>query len=106
MGTGESWSALSFTNKLFYATLLRNSRQDHEAQEAVVKKSNLNWTIMRPSGLTDGPSTGKYAIGESVRGESSQIACADVTHAIIKELAVWLIWLIPYFSPIFFNMAS
>jgi kynurenine 3-monooxygenase len=86
MGTGESWSTLSLINKLFYATLLRSSRLDHEAQEAVVKKSSLNWTIVRPSGLTDGPSTGNYAIGESVQGESSQIACADVGHAIINEL--------------------
>jgi len=86
MGTGESWSALSFTNKLFYATLLRSSRQDHEAQEAVVKKSDLNWTIIRPSGLTDGELTGSYALGENIKGESSRIAAADVAHAIVKEL--------------------
>ena len=86
MGTGESWSTLSFINKLFYATLLRSSRRDHETQEAVVKKSNLNWTIVRPSGLTDGALTGNYAIGESVQGESSRIARADVAHAIVKEL--------------------
>jgi putative NADH-flavin reductase len=55
MGTGESWPTLSFMNRLFYATLLRSSRQDHEAQEAVVKESSLNWTIVRPSGLTDDP---------------------------------------------------
>jgi putative NADH-flavin reductase len=86
MGTGESWSSLSFINKLFYATLLYSSRQDHEAQEAVVKKSNLSWTIVRPSGLTDGVLTGTYAIGENIKGESSRIARADVAHAIVKEL--------------------
>jgi putative NADH-flavin reductase len=86
MGTGESWSMLSFTNKLFYATLLRSSRRDHEAQETAVKESNLNWTIVRPSGLTDGALTGNYAIGETIQGESSQIARADVAHAILKEL--------------------
>ncbi len=86
MGTGESWSSLSLTNKLFYATLLRSSRQDHEAQEAVVKKSSLNWTILRPSGLTDEALTETYTIGENIVGESSQIARADVAHAVIKEL--------------------
>ena len=86
MGTGDSWSALSFTNKLIYATLLRSSRRDHEAQEAVVKRSSLNWTILQPSGLIDGPMTGNYAIGESIQGESSKIARADVAHAILKEL--------------------
>ncbi len=86
MGTGESWSSLSFTNKLFYATLLRSSRQDHEAQEMVVKKSNLAWTILRPSGLTNGALTGNYAIGENIKGESSRIARADVAQAIMKAL--------------------
>ena len=86
MGTGESWSSLSFTNKLIYATILRSSRRDHEAQEAVVKKSNLNWTIVRPSGLTEGEPSGNYVIGENIQSESSQIACADVAHALVKEL--------------------
>lgn len=86
MGTGESWSTLSFVNKLFYATLLRSSRRDHEAQEAVVKKSNLSWTIVRPSGLTDGELTRNYATGASIQADSSQIARADVAHALVKEL--------------------
>ena len=51
-----------------------------------MKQSSLNWTIVRPSGLTDGPLTESYAIGESIQAESSQIARADVAHAIIKEL--------------------
>ena len=86
MGVGESWSTLSFTNKLFFATVLRSSRGDHEAQEAAVKKSNLNWTILRPSGLTDGALTGSYNIGEGIQAESSRISSADVAHAIVKEL--------------------
>lgn len=86
MGIGESWSDLSFINKLFFATLLWSSRQDHEAQEAVVKGSGLDWTILRPSGLIDGQCTGDYALGENIEAESSRIARADVAHAIIKEL--------------------
>lgn len=86
MGTGESWSSLSLTNKFFYATLLRSSRQDHEEQETMVKRSNLDWTILRPSGLTDGAMTGTYTIGKNIKGESSRIARADVAQAIIKEL--------------------
>ena len=86
MGTGESWSSLSLINRLVYATLLRSSRQDHEAQEARVKASALSWTIMRPSGLTDDPATGTYAIGPNVQAVRSQIARADVAHALIKAL--------------------
>ena len=86
MGVGESWSTLSFVNKLFFATLLSSARQDHEKQEVVVKESDLDWTIIRPSGLTDTPLTESYAIGENIRATTSKIARADVAHAIIEEL--------------------
>jgi len=42
MRIAESWSTLSFTNKLFFAALLRDTRQDHEKQEALAKKSSLD----------------------------------------------------------------
>jgi putative NADH-flavin reductase len=86
MGVAESWSTLSFVNKLFFATLLRNARQDHERQEVVVKESDLDWTIIRPSGLTDTPLTERYDIGENILAKTSQIARADVAHAILKEI--------------------
>jgi putative NADH-flavin reductase len=86
MGVAESWSTLSFVNKLFFATLLHSARKDHEKQEVVVKESDLEWTIIRPSGLTDTPLTESYAIGENILAKTSQIAGADVAHAIIKEV--------------------
>ncbi len=86
MGVAESWSTLSFINKLFFATLLHSSRRDHEAQEAVVKKSGLAWTIIRPSGLTDAESSGTYELGERVRGKTSRISRADVAKALVDEL--------------------
>ena len=39
MGVGESWDTLSMFNKFFFATLLKSSRVDPEAQEAAVKES-------------------------------------------------------------------
>ena len=85
-GVAESWSSLSFINKLFFATLLHGARQDHEKQEVVVKESDLDWTILRPSGLTDTPKTGNYAIGEDIKPITSRISRADVAHAIVKEV--------------------
>jgi len=86
MGTGESWNTLSMVNKFFYATLLKSSREDHEAQEAIVKESGLDWTIIRPSGLTDEPRTGVYDVGENILSKTSKIARADVADLILKEL--------------------
>ena len=86
MGTGESWDTLSLISKFFYAVLLKSAREDHESQEAIVKKSGLDWTIIRPSGLTDGPRTGNYQVGEKIYTKTSNISSADVADLILKEL--------------------
>ena len=86
MGVGESWDNMSLFNKFFFATLLKSSRDDHEKQEAAVKESELDWTIVRPSGLTDTPRTGVYEVGENIPANTSKIARADVADLILKEL--------------------
>jgi len=86
MGVGESWNSLSPFNKFFFATLLKSSRDDHEAQEAAVKESGLDWTIVRPSGLTDDPRSGVYEVGENILAKTSKIARADVADLIVKGL--------------------
>ena len=86
MGVGESWSMLSAGNKIFFNTVLCNTRKDHEKQEALVKGSDLDWTIVRPSGLTETDLTESYDVGENIRAETSRIARADVAHCIVKEI--------------------
>ncbi len=87
MGIGASWNDLSLVNRLFFATLLRGARADHETQEAAVMASGLDWTIVRPSALVDTPGTGGYGVGERVRATTSKIPRADVANAILNELA-------------------
>ncbi len=86
MGVGESWNTLSLFNKFFFATLLKSSRDDHETQEAAVKESGLDWTIVRPSGLTETPRTGIYDVGENILATTSKIARADIADLILKEV--------------------
>ncbi len=86
MGVGESWKTLSLVNKALFAILLKSARADHEAQEAAVKASGLDWTIIRPSGLVNTPRTGVYRVGENILAKTSQISRADVADLILKEL--------------------
>lgn len=86
MGTGESWKYLSLINKLFYMTLLKNSRIDHEGQESIIKKSGLDWTIIRPSGLTDGKTTYNYKVGEEIKSNKNTISREDVANEVIISL--------------------
>jgi putative NADH-flavin reductase len=41
-------------------TFLRNVCADMRQAEAEISATDLDWTIMRPPALTDGPATGKY----------------------------------------------
>ena len=86
MGIGDSWNTLSIVNKVFFATVLKSARDDHETQETAVKQSGLDWTIIRPSGLTDEPRTGVYKVGEIIQADTSRISRADVADLILKEL--------------------
>ncbi len=56
LGTGETWKYLNFVWKyLMFGLLLRQAFLDHEAQEAIIRDSGLEWTIIRPSSFTDTP---------------------------------------------------
>jgi len=86
LGVGESWNTISLINKVFLSTLLKSTRKDHEAQEAAVKTSGLDWTIIRPSGLTNEPRTGNYSVGENIRAKTYQISRGDVADLILNDL--------------------
>jgi uncharacterized protein YbjT (DUF2867 family) len=55
----------------------------HDADVALTE-SSLDWTIVRPGGLTDDPATGRVTIGEKV--EPGSIPRADVAATILAAL--------------------
>ena len=60
---------------------------DHVRQEEFVRRSNLDWIIVRPSRLTDTPGTGAYKVGESLFiGPNAHIARADVADFLLKQV--------------------
>ena len=90
LGAGESWSNLDFYWKyVMFGFILRQVFADHERQEALVRNSNLDWTLVRPGALTDGPLTGEYrhSFPSRDRSISLQISRADVADFILKQLA-------------------
>ena len=60
---------------------------DKTAQELAIYKSGLDWTIVRPPILRDGPRTGAYrlAIGLTPKG-GWRVSRADVADFIVREL--------------------
>jgi len=90
LGVGESRANLSFFTKYIIVPLfLRHPFADHERQEAVVKQCRLDWTIVRPPHLRDGPRTGVYRHGFPTTDTSIKgwISRADVADFMLKQLA-------------------
>jgi putative NADH-flavin reductase len=71
-------------------SLFRKERamfMDHVRQEEFVRQSNLDWSIVRPSRLTDTARTGVYRVGEHLFiGPRAHISRADVADFMLKQL--------------------
>ncbi|MGF1461341.1 MAG: NAD(P)-dependent oxidoreductase [Leptolyngbyaceae cyanobacterium] len=90
LGAGDSWSNLDFYWKyIMFGFILRQVFADHERQEALVRNSSLDWTIVRPSAFIDGPRTGHYrhSFPSTDRNITLQISRADVADFILKQLS-------------------
>lgn len=89
LGVGESRANLPFfTRYVIVGIFLRHAFADHERQEAVIRKSSLDWTIVRPPHLKDGPRTGEYRHGFPPRDRRIQgwISRADVADFMLEQL--------------------
>jgi len=90
LGVGNSQSNLNFYWKyLMFGLILSSVFKDHVAQEAVVKRSKLEWIITRPASFVDGPVTGVYKHGFSYteRDLTLKISRADVAAFMLQQLA-------------------
>lgn len=89
LGVGDSWANLNFFWKhIMFGFLLKKAFQDHELQEVVIKRSQLDFTIVRPSAFTNGPSTRDFKVGfdHTIRKLSLKIPRADVAYFIVEQL--------------------
>ncbi len=89
IGVGDSREMLPFLYKYILVPLfLRRAFDDHEIQETLVRKSSLDWIIVRPAALTDGNFNGTYQTGFPVTEKNLEfkISRADVTDFMLKKL--------------------
>lgn len=76
-----------FYDTIFLPTLLRTIYADKDRQESLIIASNVDWTIVRPGFLTNGPLTENYRVLTKMTGVSAgKISRADVAHFILTEL--------------------
>ncbi len=89
LGVGDSRGNLNvFWKYIIFGLLLRPAYADHGSQEDYVRKSRLDWTIVRPGAFTDGERTGKYRHGFPSTDKTTKlkISRADVADFMLKQL--------------------
>lgn len=88
LGAGDSRVHLDFFWKyVMFGLLLRGAMADHEAQEALIRASDTDWTIVRPAAFDDGPEAGHYFHGDlSGKRLSLKLSRADIARFMLEEL--------------------
>jgi putative NADH-flavin reductase len=87
-GVGDSRGHSGFLFERIVVPLrLRAEFADKERQEALVTASDLDWTIVRPARLTNGPPTGRLQAQPRLRiSLTDSVSRADVANFALTEL--------------------
>ena len=87
-GIGDSRDRVPVVFKyIIFPLLMKEEYADKEAQEQLIQQSPIDWTIIRPSRLTNGQRTGNYRMRSALEFSlRSSISRADVADCMLKQL--------------------
>lgn len=89
LGVGNSkWKMGAVHNLVAIPLFLRNVFADKEAQEQIIASSSLDWVIVRPAALTNGPQRNVYRAGPDVGNwlVPARISRSDVADFMLKQV--------------------
>lgn len=89
LGMGESYGNLNFFWKhIMFGMLLKKAFNDHKLQEKHIDNSDLDYTIVRPSALTNGETSKNYKVGFDGKYKklNLKIARSDVASFMLHQL--------------------
>jgi putative NADH-flavin reductase len=89
LGVPDGRHQLSLVGRYLVARgLLRNVVADHAAKEEIIRRSTLEWVIVRPPRLTNGAARGRYRSGPDVQAMSlvPRISRADLAEFMLGQL--------------------
>ncbi|WP_275462173.1 NAD(P)-dependent oxidoreductase [Streptomyces noursei] len=81
-GTGQPFLSHRVFSPLLW-TILKELYTDLERMEAVLRGTDLDWTVVRPPRLLDQPGTGRYRHAVEAGPAGSSIPRADVARAML-----------------------
>lgn len=87
LGVGDTWRDVPLLPSIMMRLLLRDLYADKAAGEALLRQSTLDWTLVHPVMLTNGPKTGRVQHGErlSLSGFPT-ISRADAADFLVAQL--------------------
>ena len=87
LGAGNSRDKGGFLYDAAFHLFLDRVYLDKDAQEWIIRKSNLEWVIARPGVLTNGPITGTYRVlVDPHEWRSGFIPRADVADFLVRQI--------------------
>jgi putative NADH-flavin reductase len=87
IGVGRAFRDAPAITKLMIRLLLKDIYADKAVGEELIGESDLDWTIVQPSLLTNGGLTGKYQAGEKLHPAGiPKISRADTAHYLLSAL--------------------
>jgi putative NADH-flavin reductase len=86
-GVGATWRDVPILPRLVMRLLFRDLYTDKKLGEQALQRSELDWTLVYPVTLTNGPRTGRYRVGERLRLRGfTSISRADVADFILTQI--------------------
>jgi putative NADH-flavin reductase len=72
---------------VIFPVLLKRVYDDKDVQEWIIRSSGLDWTIVRPGLLTNGPATGRYRVLTAPQDwRFGRISRADVADFLVRHV--------------------
>ena len=87
IGVGGTIRDTPLLSRLFIRLFLKDIYADKLAGESAIRRSTIDWTIVQPALLNDGPLTGTYRFGDRLAMSGMpKISRADTAHFILRQL--------------------
>jgi len=86
-GAGDSRAAFSLPERISHRLFLGTAYADKDRQEAIIRESDLDWLIVRPTILTNGRGRGRYQVlVDPNQWRNGLIARRDVADFLVREV--------------------
>lgn len=88
LGVGASAQHAPRSARLVFATVFRGMGKDKARAEEYVRSSGLDWTVVYPPTLTNGPASSNYQVGEALQLKGvPKVSRTDVAHFMLSQLS-------------------